>query len=57
MPRRDIEFKTCDHVTLRGWFYTPTDAPAKLPCLVMAHGLGGLKEFGCHHVRADTAGS
>lgn len=45
MPRQDIEFKTTDHVTLRGWMYKPADAPKKLPCLVISHGYTGLKEM------------
>ncbi|KAK3674220.1 hypothetical protein LTR78_006067 [Recurvomyces mirabilis] len=47
MPRRDIEFKTTDHVTLRGWFFTPTQIGqhAKLPCLVMSHGWSAVKEM------------
>ncbi|KAK4555845.1 hypothetical protein LTR86_007065 [Recurvomyces mirabilis] len=47
MPRRDIEFKTTDHVTLRGWFFTPaqTSQHAKLPCLVMSHGWSAVKEM------------
>ena len=45
MPRKDVEFKTSDHVTLRGWFYTPESSSGKLPCLVMAHGWSALKEM------------
>lgn len=47
MPRKDIDFSTSDHVTLRGWLYTPSsaDAGAKLPCLVMAHGFSAVKEM------------
>jgi len=45
MPREDISFKTADNVTLRGWFYKPEGAPAKLPCLVMVHGFSALKEM------------
>jgi cephalosporin-C deacetylase-like acetyl esterase len=45
MTRSDIEFKTIDHVTLRGWIFKPTDAQGKLPCLVMSHGLTCLKEM------------
>lgn len=46
MPRRNIEFRTSDQVTLRGWFFTPEskdDDP--LPCLVMSHGFSALKEM------------
>ncbi|KAK5717942.1 hypothetical protein LTR15_008785 [Elasticomyces elasticus] len=45
MPRRDVEFQTTDHVTLRGWFFTPEKADRKLPCLVMAHGWSAVKEM------------
>jgi len=47
MAREDIEFKTYDGVTLRGWFYKPleTTQDTKLPCLVMSHGLTALKEM------------
>lgn len=45
MPRRDIEFKTSDGVTLRGWLYTPPSPPGKLPCLVIAHGFTAVKEM------------
>jgi cephalosporin-C deacetylase-like acetyl esterase len=48
MSRENIEFQTCDHVTLRGWFYKPTTAGAsetKLPCLVLSHGFSAVKEM------------
>lgn len=45
MPREDVEFKTVDNVTLRGWFYKPENAAGKLPCLVMAHGFSAVKEM------------
>ncbi|KAI4844941.1 DltD N-terminal domain protein [Aureobasidium sp. EXF-8845] len=45
ISRSDIEFKTIDHVTLRGWIFKPTGAQGKLPCLVMSHGLTCLKEM------------
>lgn len=45
MPRKDIEFKTSDNVTLKGWFYTPSNKTGRLPCLVMAHGWSALKEM------------
>lgn len=45
MPREDVEFKTADHVTLRGWFYKPEGSQGKLPCLVMAHGFSAVKEM------------
>jgi cephalosporin-C deacetylase-like acetyl esterase len=47
MPRENIEFKTADSVTLRGWFYKPTTAGhlRKLPCLILSHGFSALKEM------------
>lgn len=46
MPQIDVEFQTHDHVTLRGWFFTPASAPSsKLPCLVLSHGFSALKEM------------
>lgn len=46
MTREDIEFKTYDGITLRGWFYKPDEPPqSKLPCLIMAHGFSALKEM------------
>ncbi|RFU28977.1 hypothetical protein B7463_g7355, partial [Scytalidium lignicola] len=45
MPRENISFQTSDHVTLRGWFYTPSQVTGELPCLVMAHGFSALKEM------------
>jgi len=45
MGRQDVEFKTSDRVTLRGWFYTSDLASGKSPCLVMSHGFTALKEM------------
>jgi len=45
MPRQDIEFKTHDNVSLRGWFFTPSAKSGKFPCLVMSHGWSALKEM------------
>ncbi|KAH0356005.1 Esterase/lipase, partial [Aureobasidium melanogenum] len=45
MPFKDIEFRTSDGVTLRGWFVTPASSSGKLPCLVMSHGWSCLKEM------------
>lgn len=46
MPRRDVEFESSDHLTLRGWLFSPISFSGKLPCLVMAHGFGAHKEMG-----------
>ncbi len=43
--RRDIEFKTEDGVTLRGWFYQGKGAKGPAPTVVMAHGFSGVKEM------------
>ncbi|KAF7563931.1 hypothetical protein G7046_g208 [Stylonectria norvegica] len=47
MPRSDVEFKTSDGVTLRGWLYRPASSPidARLPCIVLVHGFSALKEM------------
>lgn len=45
MPQSNVEFKTSDGVTLRGWFYTPASSQEALPCLVMSHGFSALKEM------------
>ncbi|KAL5358854.1 Alpha/Beta hydrolase protein [Aspergillus floccosus] len=42
-PRREVEFPTLDHVTLRGWFYGEQEN-VKRPCIIMASGLAGVKE-------------
>ena len=43
--RRDIEFRTTDGLTLRGWHYLPGAATAPVPTIVMCHGFGGVKEM------------
>ena len=43
--RQDIEFKTEDGVTLRGWHYLPDNRGGKLPTIVMAHGFSAVKEM------------
>lgn len=45
MGRSDIEFKTIDNVTLRGWMFKPADAEGKHACLIITHGLTCLKEM------------
>lgn len=45
MGREDVEFKTSDRVTLRGWFYTSDSVSGKAPCIVMSHGFSALKEM------------
>lgn len=43
--RKDIEFRTEDGVTLRGWHYVPDNARGRVPTIVMAHGFSGTKEL------------
>lgn len=47
MTPENISFQTSDHVTLRGWFYKPTNSSSqtRLPCLVMGHGFSAVKEM------------
>ena len=35
-----------DDASIRGWLYLPEAASAPVPCIVMAHGLGGTLEMG-----------
>lgn len=43
--RDDVEFRTEDGVTLRGWLYRPDDATQDVPLIVMAHGFSATKEM------------
>lgn len=43
--RKDIEFKTEDGVTLRGWLYLPEATVGPAPAVVMAHGFSAVKEM------------
>ena len=43
--RTDIEFKTEDGTTLRGWHYTPDIGAGPWPTIVMAHGFSAVKEM------------
>lgn len=43
--RRDIEFKTEDGVTLRGWHYPARDADGPAPTVIMAHGFTATREI------------
>jgi len=47
--RTDIEFKTEDGVTLRGWYYLPDDKENKIPTIIMAHGFSAVKEMYLDH--------
>jgi fermentation-respiration switch protein FrsA (DUF1100 family) len=43
--RQDIEFRTEDGVTLRGWLYRPEGVDGDRPLVVMAHGFSATKEM------------
>lgn len=43
--RKDIEFKTEDGITLRGWLYAPKGVTDPAPLVVMAHGFSGIREM------------
>ncbi len=43
--RKDIEFKTEDGVTLRGWHTVPDGRHGRRPTIVMAHGFAAVKEM------------
>ena len=43
--RKDIEFKTGDGITLRGWHYVPDGASSPVPTVVMSHGFSAVKEM------------
>lgn len=43
--REDIEFRTSEGVTLRGWFLRPDDAAGEVPCVVLQHGFAAVKEM------------
>ena len=43
--RMDIEFRTSDGLTLRGWHFLPENTSGKAPTIVMSHGFGGVKEM------------
>ncbi|KAJ5111645.1 hypothetical protein N7532_002180 [Penicillium argentinense] len=42
LARQTIEFKACDGITLRGWFYPQVEKSA---CVIMTHGLGGVRHY------------
>src|SRR5436309_13048799 len=43
--RTDVEFKTQNGLTLRGWHYLPDQRSGKVPTIVMAHGFSAVKEM------------
>jgi uncharacterized protein len=44
VTRQDVAFES-HGVTCRGWFYPASEPDALAPCVVMAHGLAGVKEM------------
>jgi pimeloyl-ACP methyl ester carboxylesterase len=45
IPRKDVSFDVKGTV-LNAWLYLPLDISARVPCIVMASGLGGTKDMG-----------
>jgi uncharacterized protein len=43
--REDIEFRTEDGLTLRGWHYAPDGVDGPAPLVVMSHGYSAVKEM------------
>jgi uncharacterized protein len=43
--RTDVEFRTGDGVTLRGWHYRAANGSGPWPTIVMAHGFSAVKEM------------
>ena len=43
--RKNIEFRTEDGITLRGWHYVPDTGKGPFPTIVMAHGFSATKEL------------
>jgi len=43
--RKDIEFKTEEGITLRGWHHLPESSTGRVPTIVMAHGFSAVKEM------------
>jgi hypothetical protein len=44
--RRDIEFRTPDGLTLRGWLFQPEEDRTRYPAISMSHGFAAVKEHG-----------
>ena len=57
LARRDVCFNV-NGTTLRGWLYLPKDRSSKVPCIIMANGLGGTINMGLHFyaIRYQEAG-
>ncbi len=44
-PRKEVSFQS-KGTSLHAWLYLPEPRPHPVPCIVMAHGLGGTKDAG-----------
>ncbi len=44
-PRGDVRFQV-DGVAVSAWLYLPASTTRRVPCIVMAHGLGGTRDMG-----------
>jgi fermentation-respiration switch protein FrsA (DUF1100 family) len=53
--RRDVDFRVAG-TRCAGWLYLPTQAAGEAPCVVMAHGTTGTKDFGLPSYAARFAG-
>src|SRR5260370_3407477 len=54
--RRDVEFRTGDGLTLRGWLYLPDAGAPPFPAVVMEHGFAATKEMHLDDFAAAFAG-
>lgn len=45
ISRRDVSFMI-NMTPVSAWLFLPEDTPNQVPCIVMAHGLGGTKDMG-----------
>lgn len=55
--RKDIEFQV-KGTTVRAWLFLPASTTSTVPCIIMAHGLGGTRNMGldAYAVRYQQAG-
>ncbi len=55
--RKDVSFKVKE-TAVSAWLYLPENSPGPYPCIIMAHGFGGTRDFGLkpYAVRFQKAG-
>ena len=55
--RRDVEFQV-GGTTVRAWLFLPASTTSTVPCIIMAHGLGGTRNMGldAYALRYQQAG-